>query len=71
MEQAVRAVAQAARLMLPVYGRGTGHVPAAGELFGPQIAAVFKAVPPSLALPTGGPSDRSRPSRDPLCDGCP
>ena len=71
VERSVRALAQTAGLTLPVYGRGTGHVPAAGELFGPQIAAVFNAVLPSLALPTGGPSGRSRPSRDPLCDDCP
>jgi indolepyruvate ferredoxin oxidoreductase alpha subunit len=71
VERAVRAVAQSARLTLPVYGRDSDHIPVAGELFAPQIAAALNAVWPSLALPTDGASDRPRPSREPLCDGCP
>jgi indolepyruvate ferredoxin oxidoreductase alpha subunit len=71
VEGAVRAVAQAAGLTLPIYGRETGHVPVVGELFGPQIAAAMNAWSPSLNLPAEGPSGRPRPSRDPLCEGCP
>ncbi len=71
LERAVRASAQTARLALPVYGRDTGHVPVAGELFGPQIAAALNAVWPSLNLPAKGASGRPRPSREPLCDDCP
>jgi indolepyruvate ferredoxin oxidoreductase alpha subunit len=71
LERVVRAAAQAAGLALPVYGRDTGHVPVAGELFGPQIAAALNAVWPSLELPTDGASGRPRPSREPLCDDCP
>jgi indolepyruvate ferredoxin oxidoreductase alpha subunit len=70
-ERMVRAVAQAAGETLPVYGRDTDHVPAAGELFAPQIAGALNAVWPSLALPTDGASGRPRPSREPLCDCCP
>jgi indolepyruvate ferredoxin oxidoreductase alpha subunit len=70
-ERAVRAAAQAAGLTLPIYGRDTGHVSRAGELFGPHIAAALNRYLPRLALPTEGESDRPRPSRSPLCDGCP
>jgi indolepyruvate ferredoxin oxidoreductase alpha subunit len=67
----VRAAAQAAGLTLPIYGRDTGHVPRAGELFGPHIAAALNRYLPRLALPTEGETARPRPSRSPLCDGCP
>jgi indolepyruvate ferredoxin oxidoreductase alpha subunit len=71
VERAVRAAAQAAGLTLPIYGRDTGHVPRAGELFGPHIAAALNRYLPRLALPTEGETARPRPSRSPLCDGCP
>jgi indolepyruvate ferredoxin oxidoreductase alpha subunit len=71
LERAVRASAQAAGLALPVYGRDTHHIPVAGELFAPQIAAALNAVWPRLNLPTDGASGRPRPSREPLCDDCP
>jgi indolepyruvate ferredoxin oxidoreductase alpha subunit len=71
VERAARAAAQAAGLTLPIYGRDTGHVPRAGELFGPHIAAALNRYLPRLALPTEGETARPRPSRSPLCDGCP
>jgi indolepyruvate ferredoxin oxidoreductase alpha subunit len=71
VERAVRAVAQRAGLTLPVYGRDTGHVDRAGELFAPHIAAALNRFLPRLSLATGGESGRERPSREPLCDGCP
>lgn len=71
LERAVRASAQKAGLALPVYGRDTGHVPVAGELFSPQIAAALSGVCPALKLPSGGASGRPLPSREPLCDDCP
>jgi indolepyruvate ferredoxin oxidoreductase alpha subunit len=71
VERAVRAAAQAARLTLPIYGRDTGHVPRAGELFGPHIAAALNRYLPRLGLSTEGETARPRPSRSPLCDGCP
>ena len=71
VERAVRAAAQEARLTLPICGRDTGHVPRAGELFAPHIAAALNRFLFHLALPTEGESSRPRPSREPLCDGCP
>ena len=71
VERAVQAAAQGARLTLPIYGRDTGHIPLAGELFAPHIAAALNRFLPHLALPTEGESSRPRPSREPLCDGCP
>lgn len=71
VERAVRAAAQGAGLTLPIYGRDTGHVPHAGELFASHIAAALNRFLPCLALPTEGESERPRPSRQPLCDGCP
>jgi indolepyruvate ferredoxin oxidoreductase alpha subunit len=71
VERAVRAAAQAAELTLPIYGRDTGHVPHAGELFAPHIADALNRLLPSLGLSTEGESERPRPSRQPLCDGCP
>jgi len=69
-ERALRAAAQSAALTVPICGRDSGHVPPAGELFAPQIAAALNAVWPELGLPTDGPSGRARPSRQPICDGC-
>ncbi|MFQ6100375.1 MAG: thiamine pyrophosphate-dependent enzyme [Anaerolineae bacterium] len=69
VERAVRATAQG--LALPIYGRDTGHVPRAGELFAPHIAAALNRFAPRLALPTEGKTERARPSRQPLCEGCP
>ena len=71
VEGAVRAIAQEAGLTLPIYGRDTGHVPRAGELFAPHIADALNRFLPSLALSTEGETERPRPSRRPLCDGCP
>ena len=85
VERAVRAAAQVAGLTLPIYGRDTGHVPRAGELFGPQIAdaldrflvrrvwkpALHRQVRKPAQQPTGKQTRRPRPSREPLCDGCP
>jgi indolepyruvate ferredoxin oxidoreductase alpha subunit len=71
VERAVRAAAQQGGLTLPVYGRDTGHLSRAGELFAPQIAAALNRFLPHLSLPTGGESGRPMPSREPLCDGCP
>jgi indolepyruvate ferredoxin oxidoreductase alpha subunit len=71
IERAVRAVAQRARLTLPILGRDSGHVPRTSELFAPHIAAALNRFLPHLALPTEGETTRLRPSRQPLCDGCP
>ena len=71
VERAVRAVAQGVGLTLPVYGRDTGHVSQVGELFAPHIAAALNTFLSHLVLPMEGESSRPRPSREPLCEGCP
>jgi indolepyruvate ferredoxin oxidoreductase alpha subunit len=71
LEQAVRGIAQEAGLTLPIYGRDTGHVIWVGELLSPQIADALNGFLPKLDLPTGGEVSRPRPSREPLCEGCP
>jgi len=71
VERAVRSAAQEAGLTVPIYGRDSGHVSRAGELFAPQVAAALNRFLPRLALPEEGESGRPMPSREPLCDGCP
>lgn len=71
LERAVRSAAQAAALTLPVFGRDTGHVPRAGELFAPQLADALNSLWPHLVLTTAGEAGRPRPSRAPLCEDCP
>jgi indolepyruvate ferredoxin oxidoreductase alpha subunit len=71
VERAVRSTAQAAQLATPVYGRDTGHIDDAGEVFAPHIAAALNDLAPHLALSTEGECTRPMPSRQALCDGCP
>jgi len=70
-ERAIRAVAQSAGLILPIYGRDTGHVKRVGELFSPDIADALNRFLPGMDLLPEGEIDRPRPSQVPLCDGCP
>lgn len=71
VERAVKSLAQESGLLLPVYGRGTGHVPGVGELFAPHIAAALNELQPHLGLPLRGETSRPLPSREALCEGCP
>jgi indolepyruvate ferredoxin oxidoreductase alpha subunit len=71
VERVVRATAQQAGLTLPIYGRDSGHVPRAGELFGSHIAEALRGCLQLQVGPVEGESSRSMPSREPLCDGCP
>jgi indolepyruvate ferredoxin oxidoreductase alpha subunit len=75
VERAVRAIAQQAGLVVPIYGRDTDHVAPVGELFAPQIAGALDCFDgPDLGLRTQFREEetgRPMPSRDPLCDGCP
>jgi indolepyruvate ferredoxin oxidoreductase alpha subunit len=75
IERAVRAIAQQAGLVVPIYGRDTDHVVPAGELFAPQIAGALDCFDgPDFGLEfrlRGQETGRPMPSRDPLCDGCP
>ncbi|KPK88735.1 MAG: hypothetical protein AMJ88_18510 [Anaerolineae bacterium SM23_ 63] len=71
IERAVREVAQRAGITLPICGRETGHVNWVGELFSPQIADSLNRFLSGLDLSTEGEDSRPRPSREPLCEGCP
>lgn len=71
VERAVKAIAQEVGLTLPIFGRDSDHIPWCGELFSPQIAAALIRILPSLDLDVAGEYSRHRPSREPLCDGCP
>jgi indolepyruvate ferredoxin oxidoreductase alpha subunit len=71
VERAVRAAGQPAGLTLSIYGRDTGHVPWAGELFAREIATALNRADPGLALPAEGQQRRPMPSRQGLCEGCP
>jgi len=71
LENMVKVVAQEAGLRLPILGRDSGHIPWGGELFAPQIGAALARILPGLHLDMMGEYSRSRPSREPLCEGCP
>jgi indolepyruvate ferredoxin oxidoreductase alpha subunit len=71
VETQVRAIAQQAGLMLPIYGRSSGHVPGAGELFASQIVQTLAALLPKWQWPSFEPTSRAMPSRRALCDDCP
>ena len=71
VETQVQALAQRAGLNRPIYGRSSGHLPHAGELFTPHIALALTALPGEQSWPTFTEPERPMPSREPLCDGCP
>jgi indolepyruvate ferredoxin oxidoreductase alpha subunit len=71
VENAVKVVAQELGLKTPIYGRGSGHVEEVGELFAPHIAAALMKLFPDLNVDASGEFSRHRPSREPLCEGCP
>jgi indolepyruvate ferredoxin oxidoreductase alpha subunit len=71
VEGAVKGLAQEVGLTLPIFGRASGHIPWGGELFSPQLAAALVRIVPSLDLEVKGEATRHRPSREPLCEGCP
>ncbi len=55
---------------LAIYGRQSGHLPQAGELFQPHIAAALNRFRPELRLPMRGRTARPRPSLKPLGEDC-
>ena len=71
LETQVQALAQRAGLMLPLYGRLSGHVPRTGELFERQVAEALEVLLPEWPWPSFEPGCRTMPSREPLCDDCP
>jgi indolepyruvate ferredoxin oxidoreductase alpha subunit len=71
LEIQVQALAQRAGLGLPIYGRMSGHLPSAGELFTPHIVRALAALYPKEDWPSLPEEGRNMPSRRPLCDDCP
>jgi indolepyruvate ferredoxin oxidoreductase alpha subunit len=71
IETQVQALAQRAGLHLPVYGRSSGHLPGAGEIFGHHIVEALTDLLPAWPWPIFEQDDRGMPSRQPLCDDCP
>jgi indolepyruvate ferredoxin oxidoreductase alpha subunit len=71
VEIQIQALAQRAGLVLPIYGRRSGHLPDAGEIFPPQIAQALAALLPDTKWPSLPDQGRSLPSRQPLCQDCP
>ncbi|MGW8252145.1 MAG: hypothetical protein ACWGO1_16005, partial [Anaerolineales bacterium] len=72
LESHLPAVAYRAGLQLPIYGRYSGHIPAAGELFPQHISDALQRFLPDWT----GPDRLDQPERhmisnDPLCEGCP
>jgi indolepyruvate ferredoxin oxidoreductase alpha subunit len=55
---------------LAIYGRQSGHLLKAGELFEPHIAAALNRFLPELGLPMRGRTARPRPSLKPLGEDC-
>lgn len=71
IETQVAALAQRNGLALPIYGRSSGHLPGAGELFEDAIAAALARLLPEWNGPAYETEARSMPSRVALCEGCP
>jgi indolepyruvate ferredoxin oxidoreductase alpha subunit len=71
VEKETQAIAQRNGLTLPVYGRRSGHLPGAGELFAPQIATALTALLRGWPWPSFEQAGRVMPSRQSLCDDCP
>jgi indolepyruvate ferredoxin oxidoreductase alpha subunit len=71
LEIQVQALAHRAGVALPIYGRTSGHLPGAGELFAPEITQALAALLPGWPWPRVEGSPRSMPSRQPLCNDCP
>ena len=71
LEVQLQALAQRLGLALPIYGRKSGHLPGAGELFAPEIAAALAVLLPRRQWPAVEAGGRPLPSRQPLCDDCP
>lgn len=71
IETAVQAIAQRSGLTLPVFGRSSGHLPQAGEVFTPHIAKALASYIPEWACPELELPQRAMISREPLCEGCP
>jgi indolepyruvate ferredoxin oxidoreductase alpha subunit len=71
LENQLPAISQRAGLLLPVYGRRTGHIPDAGELFPEHIVQAVSRFFPNWAAPALPAPKRSMISQDPLCEGCP
>jgi indolepyruvate ferredoxin oxidoreductase, alpha subunit len=72
LESLLPSIAFRAGMQLPIYGRHSGHIPAAGELLPQHISDVLQSFLPDWPAP----ASLERPKRhmistDPLCEGCP
>jgi indolepyruvate ferredoxin oxidoreductase alpha subunit len=71
IESQVQALAQRTGLTLPIYGRSSKHLPAAGEIFAAEIGSALRRLLPDWPWPPFAASKRPMPSRQPLCEDCP
>jgi indolepyruvate ferredoxin oxidoreductase alpha subunit len=71
LETQVQALAQRKGLALPIYGRLSGHLPGAGELFEDTLVNALSRFAPGVEWPEYPHVERTMPSRASLCDGCP
>ena len=71
VEAAVQALAQRARLTLPILGRASRHLPKAGELSSLDMVPALGELLPGTAWPELEPPRRQMPSREELCSDCP
>jgi indolepyruvate ferredoxin oxidoreductase alpha subunit len=71
IERETRNLAQKAGLELPIYGRDSGHLPWAGELFASQLAEALSRFAPSLELSTAEDANRAMPSKESPPGDCP
>ena len=62
-EREIRNLAQKAGLYLPVYGRDSGHLPWAGELFTPQLVGALNRFTTDLELSADEGAGRTMPSK--------
>ena len=71
VETQLQALACRAGRPLPILGRATGHLPGAGELSAPDVAAALGRLLPDWPWPTFEAPPRPMPSRQALCPDCP
>jgi indolepyruvate ferredoxin oxidoreductase alpha subunit len=71
IERETRNLAQKAGLDLPIYGRDSGHLPWAGELFAPHLAEAINRFTLRLELSTAEDAARTMPSKISPPGDCP
>ncbi|MBN1658765.1 MAG: hypothetical protein JXA93_10205 [Anaerolineae bacterium] len=71
VETQLQALACRSGRLVPILGRSTGHLPGAGELSAPDVAAALVRLLPDWTWPTFEAPARTMPSRQALCPDCP